>query len=109
MYSVGIWFLTITSGLLLVGFGGVTENLIPLFAVGAFLAFSLSQTWEWSFTGENACRKRCWKPTGGNGFRALLGLAINGVGTVATSVALGVIVVAKFTEGAGSPSSPFRS
>jgi len=31
------------AGLLLIAFGGITDHLIPLFAVGAFLAFTLSQ------------------------------------------------------------------
>ena len=43
VFSVGILFLTVTSGLLLVVFRGITDRLIPLFAVGAFLAFTLSQ------------------------------------------------------------------
>ncbi len=43
VYAVGIFFLTVTAALLLIGFGGVTDRLIPLFAVGAFLAFTLSQ------------------------------------------------------------------
>ncbi len=44
VYSEGIWVLTILSGILLVVFGGITDRLIPLFAVGAFLAFTLSQS-----------------------------------------------------------------
>src|SRR5205085_7688535 len=43
VYSVGILFLAVAAGLLLVVFGGITDRLIPLFAVGAFLAFTLSQ------------------------------------------------------------------
>ena len=43
VYSRGILVLAILSAGLLIGFGGITDNLIPLFAVGAFLAFTLSQ------------------------------------------------------------------
>ena len=43
VYSQGIYALTALSALLLIIFGGVTDRLIPLFAIGAFLAFTLSQ------------------------------------------------------------------
>ncbi len=44
VYSEGIWLLAILSGVLLTVFDGITDRLIPLFAVGAFLAFTLSQS-----------------------------------------------------------------
>ncbi|HEX5279923.1 MAG TPA: hypothetical protein VFW28_07575 [Micropepsaceae bacterium] len=43
VYSVGIIYLTVTTGVLLIMFGGITDRLIPLFAIGAFLTFTLSQ------------------------------------------------------------------
>ncbi len=43
VYSTGVLFLAVAAGLLLIGFSGITDDLIPLFAVGAFLAFTLSQ------------------------------------------------------------------
>lgn len=43
MHFQGIYGLTVLAGLLLMLCGGVTDRLIPLFAVGAFLAFTLSQ------------------------------------------------------------------
>jgi hypothetical protein len=43
VFSVGIVYLAITAGVLLVGFGGITDRLIPLFAIGAFLTFTMSQ------------------------------------------------------------------
>src|SRR5262245_22998832 len=43
VYSQGILVLAALAGVLLVAFGGITDHLIPLFAVGAFLAFTLSQ------------------------------------------------------------------
>ncbi|MBW8874345.1 MAG: APC family permease [Acidobacteria bacterium] len=93
VFSVGILFLTTTSGLLLVVFGGITDRLIPLFAVGAFLAFTLSQTgmvMHWWRGGGNE----------GDGRPAWRHLAINGLGAATTGVALAVIIAAKFIEGA---------
>ena len=43
VFSMGILFLAGLAGLLLLAFRGITDRLIPLFAVGAFLAFTLSQ------------------------------------------------------------------
>jgi amino acid transporter len=90
VFSVGILFLTTASGLLLVAFRGITDRLIPLFAVGAFLAFTLSQTgmvmhWWRRKESERSARRH---------------LLVNGLGAVTTAVALLVIVTAKFTEGA---------
>ncbi len=88
VYSNGIVVLAILSGLLLVVFGGITDRLIPLFAVGAFSAFTLSQ----------AGMVMHWRRTGGAHSR--VAMAINGLGAVATGIALAVILVAKFAEGA---------
>lgn len=88
VFSVGILFLTTTSGLLLVVFRGITDRLIPLFAVGAFLAFTLSQA---------GMVMRWWRQEGGPARRHLFA---NGLGAVTTAAALGVIVAAKFREGA---------
>ena len=86
VYSVGILWLAITAGSLITVFGGVTDRLIPLFAVGAFTAFTLSQL------GMAAH----WRRQQGNRTR----LMINGTGAVATGCALAVILAAKFVEGA---------
>lgn len=89
VYSSGIVVLAVLAGLLMIFFGGITDRLIPLFAVGAFSAFSLSQAGmvvHW--------RRR----KGGRGRRAAM--AVNGVGAAATAAALAVILVAKFVEGA---------
>jgi amino acid transporter len=88
VYSMGIGILTVLSGILLVVFGGITDRLIPLFAVGAFLAFTLSQ----------AGMVVHWRREGGP--RARSSLLVNGVGAAATGVALAVVLVAKFREGA---------
>jgi amino acid transporter len=88
VYSLGIYVLTGLSACLLIIFGGITDRLIPLFAVGAFLAFTLSQA---GMVGH-------WRRTHGSGRR--LAMAINGVGAIATGVTLLVVLVAKFAEGA---------
>lgn len=73
---------------MLIIFGGVTDRLIPLFAIGAFLAFTLSQ----------AGMVAHWIRVGGkNKYRSMI---INGVGAVATGITLVVVFSAKFTEGA---------
>jgi hypothetical protein len=88
VHSVGIMILTGLSGSLLIAFGGITDRLIPLFAVGAFGAFTLSQ----------AGMVMHWKRAGGPGSAAAL--VVNAVGAVATAIALAVILIAKFVEGA---------
>jgi tetrahydromethanopterin S-methyltransferase subunit G len=44
VFSIGILYLAVTAGVLLIVFGGITDHLIALFAIGAFLTFTLSQT-----------------------------------------------------------------
>jgi amino acid transporter len=86
VYSVGILWLAATAGFLLTVFGGITDRLIPLFALGAFMAFTLSQL-GMSFH---------WLRRKGNRIRLL----INGTGAAGTGCALVVILAAKFIEGA---------
>jgi amino acid transporter len=88
VYSQGVYALAILAGLLLTIFGGVTDRLIPLYAVGAFLAFTLSQ----------AGMVIHWKKTGGPG--AVKSMFLNGLGAFATAVTVVVVLIAKFTEGA---------
>jgi amino acid transporter len=88
VYSNGILVLAALSGGLLIGFGGITDNLIPLFAIGAFLAFTLSQ----------AGMVAHWRKVGGP--HAGKSMAINGAGAICTAVTLGVVLVSKFMEGA---------
>ena len=88
VYSLGIYVLTGLSAFLLIVFGGITDRLIPLFAVGAFLAFTLSQA---GMVGH-------WRRTREPG-RALA-MLVNGLGALATGVTLLIVVVAKFAEGA---------
>jgi amino acid transporter len=88
VFSEGIWVLSILSAGVLILFGGVTDRLIPLFAVGAFLAFTLSQ----------AGMVMHWRRNPGRGSHT--SMAINGVGAVATGITVLVILAAKFIEGA---------
>jgi amino acid transporter len=92
VYSVGILFLAAAAAALLIGFRGITDRLIPLFAVGAFMAFTLSQAgmvmhWrkELRERPQSSVHLRLW---------------INLVGAIATGTALMVILIAKFEEGA---------
>ena len=88
VFSSGIIALAILAGLLLIGFRGVTDKLIPLFAIGAFSAFSFSQI------GMVAHWRRK------KGKHARTKLVINAIGATMTNIALVIIVVAKFAEGA---------
>ncbi len=88
VYSQGVYALAFLAALLLTIFGGVTDRLIPLYAVGAFLAFTLSQ----------AGMVIHWRKTGGAGARR--SMFINGLGAVATAITVAVVLIAKFTEGA---------
>jgi len=86
LYSWGIYVLVGLTALLLILFGGVTDRLIPLYAIGAFMAFTLSQ----------AGMVVHWKRTGGSRARII----VNGLGAVATGITTLVVLVAKFAEGA---------
>jgi hypothetical protein len=88
VYSQGIYVLTILSAALLIAFGGITDRLIPLFAIGAFLAFTLSQ----------AGMVAHWKRTGGP--HARHSMVINGIGAVATAITVLIVIASKFVEGA---------
>jgi amino acid transporter len=88
VYSQGIYVLAVLTGILLTVFGGVTDRLIPLFAIGAFLAFTMSQA---GMVGH-------WRRVKGPG--AVHSTIVNGLGATATGITLLVVVVAKFTSGA---------
>ena len=88
VYTEGIYVLAVLTGGLLILFGGVTDRLIPLYAVGAFLAFTLSQlgmVFHW---------KRVRGPHSGRY------MFINGLGAFVTGITVMVVLVAKFIEGA---------
>ncbi|MCU1253492.1 MAG: Amino acid transporter [Edaphobacter sp.] len=88
VYTEGIFVLAILSGGILVIFGGVTDRLIPLFAIGAFLAFTLSQ----------AGMVMHWRRTGGR--RSKLYIVVNCAGAIATGCTVAIVLVAKFVDGA---------
>ena len=88
VYSEGIWVLAFLSGALLIVFDGVTDRLIPLFAVGAFLAFTLSQS---------GMVAHWWKRQERG---AHVSMAVNGLGATATAVTVVVLAVVKFMAGA---------
>src|SRR5215212_1591547 len=87
-YSTGIVTLGILSSLMLVGFGGETTRMIPLYAVGVFTAFTLSQ-------GGMVMRWLRLREPGWQG-----GLAINIVGVVTTGIVAVVVGLTNFTKGA---------
>jgi len=86
-FTTGIIVLTIASGGLVVFFRGDTNALIPLFAIGAFMAFTLSQ----------AGMVRHWLRTPGNHTRSLI---INASGAVTTGITTLIIAGSKFRDGA---------
>ncbi len=94
VYTLGIGILTALSALLLTAFGGITDRLIPLFAIGAFGAFTLSQA------GMTVYWRRNPGETPKEQAKARLARVINGVGAVATGIVLLVVLTAKFLDGA---------
>ncbi len=91
VFSNGILFLAVAAGALLVAFDGLTTLLIPLYAVGVFTSFTLSQA------GMVVHHSRLREP----GWRR--GMAVNGVGATATLVVLVIVAVTKFAVGAWLP------
>ncbi|HEX4656677.1 MAG TPA: APC family permease [Streptosporangiaceae bacterium] len=88
VFGSGIWALAIGSGVLLIAVGGSTLTLIPLFAIGVFTGFTLSQTGlvvHWRRTRPAGWRRRA---------------AINGIGALVTAAATVIFLVTKFTAGA---------
>jgi amino acid transporter len=91
VFSNGILVLALAAAGLLIGFGGVTTALIPLYAVGVFTSFTLSQT------GMVRYHLRERQP----GWRGRV--AANGAGAVTTGLVLIVVLVSKFAIGAWIP------
>jgi hypothetical protein len=88
VFSNGILILGVLSAGLLAAFRAETHMLIPLYAVGVFLSFTLSQT---------GMVRRWWRHAGPG---RIGHLAINGLGAAATALVLGVVVATKFVQGA---------
>ena len=87
-FSTGIVALALMAAIVLVAFGASVTSLIPLYTIGVFLAFTLSQS---------GLVRRWWKLRN-PGWRA--SMAINTVGGTVTGVVLIVVAVTKFTLGA---------
>lgn len=89
LFTHGIYVLAGLTAALLIVFGGVTDRLIPLYAIGAFLAFTLSQ----------AGMVRHWARHPDAPHRNIK-MFLNGLGAVATGITLVVVLIAKFLAGA---------
>ena len=90
LFSHGIYALTGLTAVILIMFGGVTDRLISLYAIGAFLAFTLSQAgmvMHWK-KEDPTHRGRYWH------------MFVNGTGAVATGITTIIVLIAKFTSGA---------
>jgi len=91
VFSNGILLLSGAAIALLVAFGGLTNALIPLYAVGVFTSFTLSQ---WGMVRHHQREQEPgWKRHA----------VINGIGAIATLVVLVIVAVTKFTSGAWVP------
>jgi len=88
VFTNGILILAVAGGALIFAFNGDTHALIPLFAIGAFLAFTLSQA---------GMVVHWWRERGQGWW---LKSIVNGVGALATMITVVVVVVSKFIEGA---------
>ncbi len=91
VFSNGVLVLAAAAGLLIVAFDGVTNALIPLYAVGVFLSFTLSQTGMVRHHQKE--RERGWKRN----------VVINATGAVATFIVLLIVGITKFDSGAWVP------
>ena len=90
LYSYGIYALTFLTAVILIKFSGNIDNIISLYAIGAFLAFTLSQAGmvvHWKKQGDTH-KGRHWH------------MCVNGVGAVATGITTIIVLVAKFSSGA---------
>jgi len=109
VFSNGIVVLAVFSGVLVWAFSGDTSRLIPLYAVGVFLSFTLSQAGmvvHWWREGKNV--KGPPGPGDGSAGQTVAAntshwrksIVINGVGAIATFIVLMVFIVTKFIHGA---------
>jgi len=89
-FGMGIVVLAVLSSLLIVGFGGSVTNLIPLYTIGVFVAFTLSQSGMVKHWWVRRTTERGWR----------ISIAFNGLGAIATAVVAIVVGVAKFALGA---------
>jgi amino acid transporter len=90
LFSHGIYALTGLTAVILIMFGGITDRLISLYAIGAFMAFTLSQ----------AGMVMHWKKQGPEHKGRVWHMAVNGTGAIATGITTIIVLLAKFTSGA---------
>ena len=90
LFSHGIYALTGFTGIILIAFDGVTDKLIPLYAIGAFLAFTLSQ----------AGMVQHWRKQEGEHKGRGWHMFVNGIGAVATGITTIIVLASKFMSGA---------
>jgi len=90
LFSHGVYALTTFTAIILILFKGVTDRLIPLYAIGAFLAFTLSQ----------AGMVIHWKKQEGDHKGRGWHMFVNGVGAVATGITTCIVLASKFMSGA---------
>ena len=126
VFSNGIIILALFSGVLVASFGGDTSRLIPLYAVGVFLSFTLSQSGmvrHWIKAGRALKNARAQANAGNNSSAEVAenpaennhgfleselkeaahwkkSIVVNGLGAVATFIVLTVLVITKFIHGA---------
>jgi amino acid transporter len=91
VFSNGIVILSLIAAGLIVAFGGDTSALIPLYAVGVFTGFTLSQAGM--VIHHRKVQEKGWRRN----------QVVNAVGSLATFIVLLVVVVSKFTIGAWIP------
>jgi amino acid transporter len=90
LFSHGVYALTGFTALILIAFKGQTSALIPLYAIGAFLAFTLSQ----------AGMVQHWRKQEGDHKGRSWHMFVNGIGAVATGLTTIVVLASKFLSGA---------
>src|SRR5271154_6640298 len=91
LFSHGIYALTTFTTIILILFDGVTDRLIPLYAIGAFLAFTLSQAGmvrHWQKQKDDSRGSRLWH------------MFVNGTGALATGITTVIVLASKFRAGA---------
>jgi amino acid transporter len=109
VFSNGVIILALFSAILVTAFGGNTSRLIPLYAVGVFLSFTLSQTGmvrHWMKAGRELKKAAQGEPVALSKSELKAArhwrksIALNGLGAIATLIVLTVLVVTKFIHGA---------
>lgn len=93
VFSNGVLFLAVVASILIVVFDGDISALIPLYAFGVFMGFTLSQAGM--VMHHIKLKEPRWK----------FSLAINAIGATTTGLIAGIVVVSKFTEGAWIPAA----